>query len=479
MRARCRRSSSRTRLSREAVEGGGARALPEPDLLRPRPLRLRGGGALLLRQVGAGRSTWPRRRCSPGCRRARSGCRRASTRRRPRRASATCSGRWPTTASSSARPPSASRPSRSAWRARPAAARGLAAEEVDVVGARPRRQAGRVGRRSRPARRSRPRSTRTCRSWRAPSLERGLEELDARQGFRGPSGHVAGKALDSQRRELGKTHATVPQGLGDRRGDRAALREGRDQPDQREARQAVRRRRRGRPGESARAAAEPPARRGKGKRQGRAEARRPPPPPPLPPPTREGVVDFSLEPRYAKGPKPLADRFKPGDLVRVRLAEDRPHSEDGPLPLALELGPQAAMVVMDPTTREVLALVGGYDYHAGGFDRVAARAPAAGLGVQAGHLRRRRRGAPDHAGDDPERRARGLRALEAAELREGRVPRPGPRAHRAGPLDQHGRDQGAVGRRPGPGARLRDARRDDVADPDRRRAVAGARVAGR
>jgi penicillin-binding protein 1A len=26
-------------------------------------------------------------------------------------------------------------------------------------------------------------------------------------------------------------------------------------------------------------------------------------------------------------------------------------------------------VVMDPTTREVLALVGGYDYHAGGFDR--------------------------------------------------------------------------------------------------------------
>ena len=37
---------------REAVEGGGPRALPEPDLLRPRALRLRGGGALLLRQVG-------------------------------------------------------------------------------------------------------------------------------------------------------------------------------------------------------------------------------------------------------------------------------------------------------------------------------------------------------------------------------------------------------------------------------------------
>ena len=84
---------------------------------------------------------------------------------------------------------------------------------------------------------------------------------------------------------------------------------------------------------------------------------------------KEGVVDFSLEPRYAKGPKPLADRFKAGDLVRVRLADERPHKEDGPMPLALELGPQAAMVVMDPITREVLALVGGYDYHAGGFDR--------------------------------------------------------------------------------------------------------------
>ena len=42
------------RLQREAVEGGRARALPEPDLLRPWPLRLRGGGALLLRQVGEG-----------------------------------------------------------------------------------------------------------------------------------------------------------------------------------------------------------------------------------------------------------------------------------------------------------------------------------------------------------------------------------------------------------------------------------------
>ena len=77
----------------------------------------------------------PRRGGAAGraCRRARSGCRRASTPTRPRRASATCSGRWPSTATSTARRPSGWRPSRSASRARPAAARGLAAEAVDVV----------------------------------------------------------------------------------------------------------------------------------------------------------------------------------------------------------------------------------------------------------------------------------------------------------------------------------------------------------
>ena len=37
--------------------------------------------------------------------------------------------------------------------------------------------------------------------------------------------------------------------------------------------------------------------------------------------------------------------------------------------MALELGPQAAMVVLDPATRDILALVGGYGYRAGSFDR--------------------------------------------------------------------------------------------------------------
>jgi 2-oxoglutarate dehydrogenase E2 component (dihydrolipoamide succinyltransferase) len=81
-----------------------------------------------------------------------------------------------------------------------------------------------------------------------------------------------------------------------------------------------------------------------------------------------GVVDLAAETRYGRGPKPLTERFKPGDLVRVRLAPDRRHGENE-VPVSLELGPQAAMVVMDPQTRDVLALVGGYDFRPGGYDR--------------------------------------------------------------------------------------------------------------
>ena len=190
-----------------------------------------------------------------------------------------------------------------------------------------------------------------------------------------------------------------------------------------------------------------------------------------------GVVDSTLEPRYSKGTKPLADRFSPGDLVRVRSPPSARTPRGSPMPLALELGPQAAMVVMDPTTREILALVGGYDFHSGGFDRIAQRAAPAGLGVQADLLRGGHRVAEDHGRVDHQRLARGLRALEAAELREG-VPRPGPRPHRAGAFDQHRRHQGAVGRRASPAARD-VATRFGIALADRARpgAGAGARLA--
>ncbi len=171
------------------------------------------------------------------------------------------------------------------------------------------------------------------------SLEHGLEDFDARQGFRGPSGHLTGKALEKRHAAL---VAEQKRGLRD-----GALIEG-----------LVTR------VEAPPAPATGPTFAGGGKLfvdvgQG------------------EGVVDLSLEPRYAKGTKTLASRFAPGDVVRVRVTMDRPHTEGGPTPLSLELGPQAAMVVLDPRTRELLAVVGGYDFHPGAFNRAerAARQP--------------------------------------------------------------------------------------------------------
>ena len=207
------------------------------------------------------------------------------------------------------------------------------------------------------------------------ALERGLEELDVRQGYRGPVGHVQGKALAKHAAALAalrklKNPPQIYEGIvtaiekdaADPRGGRLVMDLG-----------GVR-----------------------------------------------GVVDLTQEPRYAKGTRPLTERLVPGDLVRVRFAPERARIEikhasvaaekvdepagdkgaspgdevaataspsstsaaisAGPgteVPLALEMGPQAAMVVMIPGTRQILALVGGYDYRPGGFDRSqrAARVP--------------------------------------------------------------------------------------------------------
>jgi len=158
------------------------------------------------------------------------------------------------------------------------------------------------------------------------ALERGLEDLDARQGYRGRSGHLAGKALEKYLAELAKAHpgalrdGQIVEGVVTRIEKDAAV-----------------------GGKSGRLIVQVGA--------------------------AEGAVDLSLEARYAKGPKALADRFVAGDLVRVRAAGERPHAEGAAPALALDLGPQAAMVVLDPQTRQILALVGGYDYRPGGFDR--------------------------------------------------------------------------------------------------------------
>ena len=69
--------------------------------------------------------------------------------------------------------------------------------------------------------------------------------------------------------------------------------------------------------------------------------------------------------RYNPKGLPATQRFSPGDTVRVRIARV---GREGPI-LALESGPQGAVVVLDPEQRHVLAMVGGYGYGRGLFNR--------------------------------------------------------------------------------------------------------------
>jgi penicillin-binding protein 1A len=158
------------------------------------------------------------------------------------------------------------------------------------------------------------------------SLERGLEEVDQRQGYRAASGHLAGAALERHRRELTEARKagikdwTIFEGIVER--------VDRDRADPRRSKLIV--------------------------DAGGVL----------------GTVDLAAEPRYSAGSRPaLVDRLKPGDLVRVRGAPERRRGDRKELALALELGPQAAMVVLDPHTHDVLAVVGGYGYRAGSYDR--------------------------------------------------------------------------------------------------------------
>ncbi len=161
------------------------------------------------------------------------------------------------------------------------------------------------------------------------AVERGLEDLDGRQGYRGPTGRGRSpKELSRRRAELAKARNGVLR--------ESAIVEGIVDKVERD-----------------------PANPKGGKLFVDVGG-------------LQGVVDLAAETRYGEGPKPLAERFRPGDYVRVRAAPERRRlggADDKQLLLALELGPQAAMVVMDPRSREILALVGGYNFRAGGFDR--------------------------------------------------------------------------------------------------------------
>jgi penicillin-binding protein 1A len=96
-----------------------------------------------------------------------------------------------------------------------------------------------------------------------------------------------------------------------------------------------------------------------------------------------GWLPLKVDTPTAVNPNPAVDRYNPkaltadkrfavGDVIRVRQIDAPPKETDKPPTLALELGPQAAAVVLDPNSREVKALVGGYGFRPGGFDRAIA-----------------------------------------------------------------------------------------------------------
>jgi penicillin-binding protein 1A len=147
------------------------------------------------------------------------------------------------------------------------------------------------------------------------AVEKGLVDLDGRQGYRKPLAHLKDKALDAHVRKLSKE---FPSGPG-----REKIVEG---------------------------VVTKLAKDGAEISLGVKTAW-------LPLPT---AID-----RYNPKALPPEKRFAVGDVLRVRII-DAPKDK---LPiLSLELGPQAAAVVIDPETREVKAIVGGYGFHPGNFN---------------------------------------------------------------------------------------------------------------
>lgn len=85
------------------------------------------------------------------------------------------------------------------------------------------------------------------------------------------------------------------------------------------------------------------------------------------------VLGTPVDARYNPGGLPPSERFSPGDLIHVVAAAGEVHEERGPTLAEREVrlapGPEGAAVVMDPQTREVLAIVGGYSQRIGDFNR--------------------------------------------------------------------------------------------------------------
>jgi penicillin-binding protein 1A len=87
----------------------------------------------------------------------------------------------------------------------------------------------------------------------------------------------------------------------------------------------------------------------------------------------EGTLKLADFERYNPKQLPLGELVEAGAHLRVTFlvppVAPQPGKSAPKVPLHLEQGPQTAMVVLDPKSREVLALVGSYDATAGGLDR--------------------------------------------------------------------------------------------------------------
>lgn len=95
-----------------------------------------------------------------------------------------------------------------------------------------------------------------------------------------------------------------------------------------------------------------------------------------------GPEDMRFNPPDAntRAIKAPSERFKVGDIIRVAIPKGkkkrkRKRGKKARLPkhsdraIALARGPEGAVVVMDPKTRHVLAMVGGYEVKVAGFNR--------------------------------------------------------------------------------------------------------------
>ena len=81
-----------------------------------------------------------------------------------------------------------------------------------------------------------------------------------------------------------------------------------------------------------------------------------------------GHVDLRHEERFNPKHLPPSEFTRVAAALRVRLLAPA-ETPDGKAELKLELGPEAALVALEPRTREVRALIGSYEGVAGGLDR--------------------------------------------------------------------------------------------------------------